>query len=165
MNKLTGYKLRPATKADIQQIFAWRYPPPYDIYNLGENVTDADLAYYLDPRYQYHVLLDDTGTVVAFCSFGADGQVPGGDYSADALDIGLGVRPDRTGQGEGITYVNQVVDFALATFIPPALRVTIAAFNHRAQRVWQNAGFVEVSRFGRERDQMSFVIYVRRVTE
>ncbi len=158
------FRFRPATKDDIQQILPWRYPPPYDIYDLREGSTDVDLAYYLDPRYHYHVMLDDTGAVVAYCSFGEDGQVPGGDYRAAALDIGLGVHPDLTGRGEGIGYVQQVVDFALVTFTPRALRVTIAAFNHRAQRVWQKAGFVEVSRFGRERDQMPFVIYVRSTT-
>ncbi len=159
-----NFPLRPATKDDIRQIFTWHYPPPYDIYDAGEGPTEADLAYHLDPRYHYHVLVDEAGTMVAFCSFGADGQVPGGDYRADALDIGLGVRPDLTGHGRGIGFVQQVVDFALATFAPRALRVTIAAFNGRAQRVWQNAGFVEVSRFGRERDQMPFVIYVRPMT-
>ena len=155
------YTLRPATKDDIAHFFTWCYPPPYDSYNLGEGPTAADLAYYLDPCYRFHVVVDEADAVVAFCSFGEDGQVPGGDYSADALDIGMGMRPDLTGQGKGGAYVNQVVAFALATFAPPALRVTIAAFNRRAQRVWQQAGFVEVSRFGRERDQMPFIMYVR----
>lgn len=54
--------------------------------------------------------------------------------------------------------IKQVIAFALVTFAPPALRVTIAAFNGRAQRVWQKAGFAEVSRFGRERDRMPFLI-------
>lgn len=158
------YTVRPATKDDIEQLFAWRYPPPYAVYNLGEGPTAANFSYYLDPRYRFHVMVDQAGVVVAFCSFGEDGQVPSGDYSADALDIGLGLRPDRTDQGNGSAYVNQVVAFALATFAPPALRVTIAAFNRRAQRVWQHAGFVEVSRFGRERDQMPFIMYMRSTT-
>ncbi|HRW07980.1 MAG TPA: hypothetical protein P5121_22920 [Caldilineaceae bacterium] len=60
--------------------------------------------------------------------------------------------------------IEQIIAFALATFAPPALRVTIAAFNRRAQRVWQHAGFVEVGRFGRERDQMPFIMYMRSTT-
>ena len=152
---------RRATRDDVEQIFSWRYAPPYDVYNLGEELTDVEFAYYLDPHHHYHVLLDDAGTVVAFCSFGADGQVPGGDYGADALDIGLGMRPDLTGQGRGANLVRRVVDFALATFAPNALRVTIAAFNERAQKVWRQAGFVEVSRFDRAEDVMPFIIYRR----
>lgn len=154
---------RLVTPADVQHFFAWHYPPPYDIYNLGEEPSPEEMAYCLEPQYQYHVMLDATDVIVAFCSFGVDGQVPGGDYSADALDIGLGLRPELTGQGKGVEYVQRVIDFALEKFTPNALRVTIAAFNRRAQKVWEKAGFTEISRFGRERDQMPFVIYLRRV--
>ncbi len=156
---------RTITKDDVIKLFQWHYAPPYDVYNLGEEPTDADLVYYLDPRYRYCVMLDAADTVIAFCSFGEDGQVPGGDYSADALDIGLGVCPDLTGQGCGSAYVQQVIDFALATFAPNALRVTIAAFNQRAQRLWQQAGFVEVSRFGSAKNALPFIIYSRRVDD
>ena len=154
---------RRVTNEHVQKFLAWRYPPPYDVYNLDAEPSSAEIAYSLDPQYQYHVMLDDAGAVLAFCSFGADGRVPGGDYSDDALDIGMGLRPDLTGQGRGIDYVQRVIGFALDMYAPNALRVTIAAFNQRAQTVWKKAGFVEVSRFGRARDQMPFIIYVRRV--
>ena len=58
-----------------------------------------------------------------------------------ALDIGLGVRPDLTGKGRGSDYLNAVIDFAQRTYGPERLRVTIAAFNTRARRVWEGAGF------------------------
>jgi len=155
------FSCRLATPEDVRQFFSWRYEPPYDIYQLDETTFESELAYYLDPCHQFHALVDHAGALVALCSFGADGQVPGGDYGADALDIGMGVRPDLTGQGRGAVYVQQVVDFALASFAPNALRVTIAAFNLRAQKVWQKVGFVESSRFGRTKDGVLFVIYLR----
>ena len=58
-----------------------------------------DVAALLRPDYHYHAAHDETGRLVGFCCFGEDAQVPGGDYSLPALDIGLGLHPDLTGRG------------------------------------------------------------------
>jgi len=116
-------------------MLGWHYETPYDVYDLSGGDEDAVLEDLLPPEYAYHAILSPNGKLVAFCCFGADAQVPGGDYTAQALDIGLGVRPDLTGQGQGSTYVQAVLDFAKRTWSPPAYRVTIAEFNTRAQRV------------------------------
>lgn len=162
---------RPLTKAEIEEFFTWRYPPPYDIYNLGETPSAVDFAYYLEPRYRFHAMIehgavadgtvDHYGALIGFCSFGEDGQVAGGEYRGGALDIGLALRPNHTGQGKGIDYVRQVIAFALVTYEPNALRVTIAAFNQRAQKVWRRAGFVEVSRFESTWNGQPFIVYRR----
>ena len=79
--------------------------------------------------------------------FGADARVPGGDYSDAALDIGLGIKPELTGRGLGGAFVEAVVAFARATFELGPRRVTIAAGNARALRVWSGRGFNEIQRF------------------
>ena len=76
----------------------------------------------------------------------------GVDYDADGIDIGIGVKPELTGTGEGYRFVAAVVAYALVTFSPLQLRVTIAAGNSRALRVWSAAAFTEVSRFATARD-------------
>lgn len=85
----------------------------------------------------------------------------GGDYSTPALDICLGVRPDLTGHGHGAEYVNAVIDFAYSTYAPDRLRVTIAAFNRRALRVWENAGFQVIQKFRGGWENMDFVILIK----
>ena len=145
----------------------WRYEPPYEVYSLDHPPSQAELAYLLEPFYAYHQILDWTldetvdlsRRMVGFCSFGEDGQVPGGDYSIDGLDIGMGMRPDLTGLGYGSTFVDTVCEFAMRKYDPAMLRVTVAEFNTRAQRVWQKAGFVEVERFGRSRDGMPYIMF------
>jgi RimJ/RimL family protein N-acetyltransferase len=149
----------PIDERQACEIARWRYPPPYDLYNLAES-KDA-IAYALDPQNNFYAMEDKQGELVGFCSFGQDGQVPGGDYAADALDIGLGIHPDLTGQGKGIDYVSCVLDFARETFDPPRFRVTIAVFNRRAQRVWRKAGFWLVNRFRHEETGRAFVILVK----
>jgi len=128
-------------------ILRWQYESPYDIYNLASPDPENTLQYLLDPQNAFYGIYGQNGDLEAFCSFGLDGQVSGGDYSTPALDIGLGIRPDLTGQGKGSHYVNAVIDFANRTYSPDQLRVTIAAFNTRAQRVWEKAGFQLVQKF------------------
>lgn len=85
--------------------------------------------------------MDENSELVAYCSFGQDGQVSGGNYRDPALNIGMGIRPDLTGGRKGAEYANAVLEFADSLFKPKAFRVTIAAFNKRAMRVWQKLGF------------------------
>jgi RimJ/RimL family protein N-acetyltransferase len=151
-------------EASARAILTWRYEAPYDLYNLDSGDTEASVRFFLDPQNGYQSMVDGEGDLVAYCCFGLDARVPGGDYGAAALDIGLGVRPDLTGQGRGLGYVKAVLDFAQHTFSPGALRVTVAEFNERARKVWQRAGFRPVQRFVRPQDGRPFVILMRRTT-
>jgi ribosomal-protein-alanine N-acetyltransferase len=150
---------RPLEEAHAREILEWRYEPPYDTYNLGGDAQEI-VEYMLTPEYRYHAILSQAGELLAFCCFGEDAQVPGGDYSAEALDIGLGVRPDLTGQGQGSRYVQAVLDFARRTWSPRAVRVTIAEFNTPAQKVWQKAGLERVQRFKSTHSGRPFLIFV-----
>jgi RimJ/RimL family protein N-acetyltransferase len=160
LQKMAPITLSPINENQIRQYVSWQYDPPYDIYSEDPANADDIVAYYLDPQYQAHALIDKDGRLIGICSFGLDGRVPGGRYLHDALDIGLAIRPDLTGQGNGHTYIQAIIDFAWQQYHPPALRVTIAEFNRRAQRVWQKAGFVQVERFGRLSDSMSFLVLI-----
>jgi ribosomal-protein-alanine N-acetyltransferase len=148
-------------EASARAIAHWQYEPPYDLYNMDSGNVDEAVAALLDPRNHYFSVAGEGGELVAFCCFGPDAQVPGGDYGASALDIGLGLRPDLTGHGQGLHYVKAVLDFASATFAAAAFRVTVAGFNHRAQRVWKKAGFRRVQTFPRRLDGRAFVILMR----
>lgn len=154
-------RIIPVNESQVQAFSTWRYAPPYDVYNLDAEADDASLDYFLDPAVACHAIVDEMDNLVGFCTFGKDGQVPGGDYSADALDIGMGMRPDLTGQGHGATFRDAVIDFALCTFSPTRLRVTIADFNGRAKRVWEQAGFEAVQRFLSDFGKLDFVVLVK----
>lgn len=144
-----------------QTIAEWQYEPPYDRYTIEPADRAEVAAFFTDPHNAYYTMRDDAGELHAFCCFGFDARVPGGNYSAEALDLGMGVRPDLTGQGRGASFATALCDFAQQHYAPAALRVTVAAFNERALRVWRGIGFVEVQRFLRLRDSAPFVILVR----
>ena len=142
------YVLRPITRFDAEQISGWRYPEPYATYD-GNSSSVPGL---LDPRYNYHAVFDSTGDLVGYFCFGADATIPEGRkrglYGDDALDVGLGMRPDLTGRGRGLEFVLAGLRFAGEAFSPPAFRLTVAAFNRRAVAVYRRAGFDLVQEFG-----------------
>ena len=157
------YSIQPMTMAAANEIASWRYSPPYDIYNLGQD--EAVVASFLDPENRYHIVLDGKKRAVGFCCFGVDATVPGGEYSdEDALDIGLGMRPALTGQGRGHGFIGAVIDFAVGQYAPRQLRVTVASFNQRSQRAFKRAGFRPVSTFtSRTASPREFVILVKEI--
>jgi ribosomal-protein-alanine N-acetyltransferase len=137
-------------------IVTWRYPPPYDCYDM----TGADPEFMLNPDNEFFALAAD-GELAGFRSFGADGQVPGGAYDDSALDTGGGLRPSLTGRGLGRTAILTGLEFGRRRFAPAAFRVTVASFNSRALRVVTSLGFRPVSSFAATTDGRSFDILVR----
>jgi len=135
------------TRAEAREICTWEYQPPYEIYNLNNSPTPEEVEAMLNPLYDYHAIRDEGGSLVAFCSFGEDARVAGGCYAEEVLDIGIGIRPDLTGQGLGKDFTQAVLAFAEQRFSPKVMRVTIAAFNQRAQQVCINAGFIQTDSF------------------
>jgi len=155
-----SYIFKKMDEINAHAILGWRYDPPYDIYNLPSDKVENVVQCMMDPQNAYSIITDEQGELVAYCCFGREGQVPGGDYSRDALDIGMGVRPELTGRGFGHEFVDSVLDFAGTTFTTSEYRVTVAEFNKRAIRVWEKAEFQLVDRFQRDRDKRPFVILV-----
>ncbi len=147
-----GLMIRPATEGDVRELSTWRNDPPYDVYDVGDESVETNIEYLLDPDTRCHAIVDGSGDLIGFCTFGADARVPGGDYSVEALDIGLGIRPDRTGRGHGSRFVTAVVGFAATTLRPDTMRVTISEWNKRALRVWEGAGFEHIQRFETPKD-------------
>ncbi len=153
------YAISPLTTEDIHELLSWQYPAPYDLYNGISEDIEREIAYFLNPANRCYALRTANSAFVGFCSFGEDGQVPGGNYDRPALDIGIGIKPTLTGQGNGNAYMRAIETYAVQQAPPPErLRVTIAAFNERAQRVARNAGYQEVQRFVRAHDGQEFVV-------
>ncbi|RRR67817.1 MAG: GNAT family N-acetyltransferase [Candidatus Viridilinea halotolerans] len=138
--------IRPMTRAAALAIMRWRYPEPYAVYNF---VDGAMIAAFLaaQQRKCCFQIEDALGNLVAFCCFGSEAQIPGGDYHAPALDVGLGLHPDLTGQGQGMFYLQAIIAFTRTRFGPQLLRLTVAVWNKRAMRLYTKAGFVVSQRF------------------
>lgn len=149
---------RPLEKEHALAILSWRYTSPYDYYNFDADTIQEELCYLLDSKNAFCAILSLQGELEGYCSFGSDGQVPGGDYSAEALDIGMGIRPDLVGQGRGKQYAQAVARYGANQYGAQQLRVTIAEFNKPAQRVWEQLGFEQVEKFVKTGCREEFVV-------
>ena len=163
-NKINLAKIRflPTDEKSVREFLGWKYEAPYEIYNYDPGHFEEDLNYHLDPDNNMYCMFRGND-LVGYCSYGRDAQVPGGDYSEKALDIGMMIKPELTGQGQGNNYANAVIQNGISKYQPEKLRVTILGTNLRAIRVWEKNGFYKAQSFGRKSDQLGFVILAKNV--
>jgi len=139
---VTRFVIRPMTAADAQAIAAWRYPEPYSFYDADADPND--LAELLDPSEwgrRYFAADDAAGELAGLFVFKpTDGVV----------EIGLGLRPDLTGQGLGGGFLRAGMDYAAERLGATGFALAVAAFNRRAITVYERAGFREVRRYAHE---------------
>ena len=139
-----------------QEIISWVYEPPYDLYDHSRD----NLPGLLNPEYHYHAVIGKDGALVGYCCFGLDAQVPGGDYQEgepEVLDIGVGMRPELTGQGFGRRFVSRIEEYAIEKYSSKRLRVTIAAFNQRSLKVFRSCGYQDTFHFTRDLARIKFI--------
>ncbi len=79
---------------------------------------------------------DSDGELIGFFSFKP--KEPG------TIEIGLGLRPDHTGRGLGLAFVEAGLDQARERIGPEEFSLAVATFNERAITVYERAGFTTV---------------------
>ena len=140
--------------ADAEAVAAWRYQPPYDFYDTAAD--PSSLVEVLDARRWGHIffsvfapaplpssspLSESVEELAGFLELTAR---PG-----EVIEIGLGLRPDLTGMGLGLSFVEACLDFARQRERPRAFALDVATFNQRARAVYEKAGFVPGETFWR----------------
>jgi RimJ/RimL family protein N-acetyltransferase len=132
-----------ASPADLEELSSWRYEPPFDLY-------DGDLEPPLNPE-RFFVEHDGGGRVSGFFYY---------EQKGDTLDYGLGLRPDLAGRGLGLEFFRRGLEFGRDRFRPKSVRLYVAAFNERAIRVYERAGFRETGRHMRSFPKFGDVEFV-----
>lgn len=141
------YILQPMDEKAARLIINWNYPEPWSMYSFqgDENELPEMLA------GEYYAALDETGELVGYFCFGQPAQVPGGHtvdaYDDQALDIGLGMRPDLTGRGLGLSFLQAGLSYAEQQLGCTRFRLSVLRGNKRAIKVYERAGFVECMTF------------------
>ena len=154
---MVRFYIRPVRASDAVEFESYTYEPPYALYSSAPGSE----ARFLDPANRYVSVLDAQNHLWGFACFGADAQVLGGRYAPmrDRLDIGVGMDPARVGKGFGRDFCAAILSYA-AKYDSAEHQVTIAAFNLRSQRVWQDLGFGELHRFEHRKTGEPFIQYV-----
>jgi RimJ/RimL family protein N-acetyltransferase len=135
-------KIEPADATFFRETACWRYPPPYDFY-------DGDQEPVKNPERYFAVRHADA--LIGFYYFERKG---------DALEYGLGLRPELTGRGLGEEFSRVGLEFGRALFRPKKIILNVAGFNERAIKVYERLGFYEVGRHIRDFETWGAVEFV-----
>ncbi|WP_248929173.1 GNAT family N-acetyltransferase [Paenibacillus hamazuiensis] len=134
--KSPGFFFAPMTEEHGRSICSWTYPAPYDVYNLPSwehMVRHAEE--FADPYIrgqQYSAVLDEHGELCGFAQF-----FP----IVGVTRLGLGLRPDWCGQGQGTAFVRAIVQEARRRSPENEIDLEVFVWNHRAIRTYEKAGF------------------------
>jgi ribosomal-protein-alanine N-acetyltransferase len=136
------FRVEEMDRAAAEAISRWHYDAPYSFYDLhGDGLQE-----FMDESRWGKVLFtvrDEGDDVVGFLEFTRAG---------DELEIGLGLRPDLTGRRLGGRFMAVGLDFARRRYEVVRFRLAVAAFNERAVRVYERAGFVQTGTHVRHLD-------------
>lgn len=138
------FYFQPLSWNEALAVARWHYPPPYQLYDLarGPLLSSVVLHRAMAPLrwLGFYAVRSADDPLVGVFSFRRLGP---------ALEIGVALRPDLTGAGQGLAFVQAGLAFGRSTYAPASFRLDVASFNQRAIRVYQRAGFVAGQRFTR----------------
>lgn len=145
-------------KDEAFEISEWRYEPPYSFYDMKADRQDLEefLTFESSERKFYYSVVDENEELVGFFEF---------EQARGKVEIGLGMRPDLTGKGLGLTFLNAGIEFAKEKFKPDFFSLSVARFNKRAIKVYEKAGFSITRKFINETNggRFEFVEMVKSV--
>ncbi|MDY0405049.1 GNAT family protein [Virgibacillus sp. 179-BFC.A HS] len=138
-----SYTFKKLTQEQAEEIsYNWHYEGIYSFYDM--EADQEDLEEFLDAKQRgdstFAVLNDNE--LIGFFSFSQT--------DANTIDIGLGMRPDLTGVGKGLSFLKEGLAFAKAKYSPNVITLSVATFNNRAIKVYKKAGFEPVETFVQE---------------
>ncbi|MGR9049766.1 GNAT family N-acetyltransferase [Halobacillus faecis] len=147
------------TKEYAEESLRWSYEPPYDFYNV--ELSEEALAERLDGSYR--TVVDEDGALIGFFCTGESAKVPAGEkdgvYAEVAVDMGLGMHPALTGQGNGGLFGKKVLAQIEQENEGTPIRLSVATFNKRAIRLYENMGFVKQASF--QTDACPFITMIK----
>ena len=134
--KAMPFSIRSMKPEDANVIATWHYPEAYSFYDI--TADEEDCKEFLDFNHwekdSKYAVFDAQDSLIGFFEFTLD---------HDTVDIGLGLRPDITGKGLGMEFVQAGMNFAKDKFSPKQFRLVVATFNQRAIKVYERIGFIE----------------------
>ena len=128
-------EIQQMSQEDAEAIAAWRYQGAYSFYDSDADADDLALLLSGEIRENRYFSALARDALVGFFEFKVSGST---------VEIGLGLRPDHTGLGLGLAFVEEGMAFARAQYAPREFRLSVATFNERAIRVYERAGFAPV---------------------
>lgn len=96
-------KIEPMNLNHAQEYTQWKYASPYEFYNIPPSGIEETMDEILgDNGMDYYSVLDEDDVLFGMYSYS---------YQDKIMEIGLGIRPERCGQGSGKCFLRQCISF------------------------------------------------------
>ncbi|MDL4842119.1 GNAT family N-acetyltransferase [Aquibacillus rhizosphaerae] len=134
------YEFRVLTQEQAEDIaFNWHYDGDYSFYDLEADKEDLDEFLNPEERGSSTFAVIKENELVAFFSIS--------EVTDRTCDIGLGMRPDLTGKGNGMKFLGSSINFIKTEYNPEKITLSVATFNLRAIKLYRKVGFKDVETF------------------
>jgi [ribosomal protein S18]-alanine N-acetyltransferase len=144
-----AYNFSVLTQEQAEDIaFNWHYNGEYSFYDMEADKEDLDEFSNPEERGNSTFAVTKENELVAFFCFNevADGT----------FDIGLGMRPDLTGKGNGLDFFRAGINFIQTEYEPEKVTLSVATFNQRAIKLYRKIGFKDVEIFSLDTNGSTF---------
>lgn len=112
----------------------WKYEGVYSFYDMTDDIEDYEEIISEEQRGErYFSVLYNKELYGFFCV----------EQEKDTIEIGLGMKPQCTGKGNGVTFVNNILKFVSSKYSYDTIILDVASFNKRAIKVYERAGFTK----------------------
>ncbi|MGD6777028.1 GNAT family N-acetyltransferase [Sutcliffiella horikoshii] len=151
------YKFEIMTQEQAEEIaHNWHYDGDYAYYDM--EADEEDLAEILDRKARgnsmFAVMIEDE----------LNGFFSVSQAAANVNYIGLGMRPDLTGNGRGTEFLQAGMDFVQSRFKVDKITLSVATFNQRAIKVYRKVGFKDRGTFMQDTNGSTYE-FIRTVYE
>lgn len=135
-------KIEPMDEQRAFEYIKWQYDEPYVFYNIPLSGVEETIAEVKgDNGIDFYSVLDDNNTLFGMYEYSFDKGI---------MNIGLGIRPDLCGRGNGRTFVRDCISYGRKKYAYIGLiRLMVVDFNVRAIHLYHAMGFVETKRVNR----------------
>ena len=113
----------------------WKYDGVYSFYDFSNDIDDYMELVDKSKRFNNYFSCQYCNELIGF--FAKQIQ------EEDLIQFGLGLKPNFTGKGYGLYYINTVMDHIVSIHGIVNFTLIVACFNQRAINVYKKAGFIE----------------------
>ena len=122
--------------------FIWKYENEYSFYNMTADEEDLKDFLNSELRENSHFSVYKDNELIGFFTFNIK--------EPRIVNIGLGMKPQLVGKGEGLNFLLAGMEYAKNKYSPLFFSLIVAAFNLRAIKVYERAGFIKTETFIQE---------------
>lgn len=112
----------------------WKYEGVYSFYDMTEDIEDYEEIISEEQRGDHYFSVLDNGELYGFFCVEQEG---------DNIEIGLGMKPQYTGKGNGVTFLSNILEFVTSKYSYETIILDVVSFNKRAIKVYERAGFTK----------------------